>query len=125
MRPSSPRARRGAAAVYSRKVQEIVGIERDQSVLCSPMQMRTRDATCGPDAADHLALLHRVAGGDQHLAHVVIDGHEPLAVVEIDRPSAVKEVADERDHAAIGGLDRLAGPSIEVESVMDAAPDAI
>src|SRR6266550_3685654 len=74
-RPWSRRARLSTAAVYSTELQEISGIEGDGAVLRAPVQVWSRHASRRAHAADELAALDGITGGDQRATQMMVDGH--------------------------------------------------
>src|SRR6266516_6709194 len=108
MRPWPRRARPSTAAVYSTELQEISGIEGDGAILRAPVQVGSGHASRRAHAADELAALDGITGGDQRATQMMVDGHQAVAVMQEDGGAAVEEIADQRHDAAIRRAHRRA-----------------
>ena len=87
--------------------------------------MRSSDASGSSNQADLLPALDGISGGNLRLAHMEVARHESIAVVDVDDVPREKEFGDERDDAAIRGVDRIAGRSAIVDTEMAARDLAV
>jgi len=80
------------------------------------MQMRTGYTSGGTDESDLLPPLHGVANCDERLAEMEIAGYDTGTMVDVNDVAGQKEIVDERNHTAIGGIHRLAYRSPEIDA---------
>src|SRR6185503_16806424 len=105
--------------------QETHRIHRDPAVLRNPMKMGPGHASRSPHPPDQLSFPDRVAGGDQHLAHVEVRGGEPGPVIHEHAASREVEIADEHDDAVVRRGDRVAHAAVEVEAQVPVLENAV
>ena len=87
------------------------------------MQVRRGNAAGGADEADLLAAFDGVADGDLGEAHVEVAGHDAIAMIDVDDVAGEEEAVDQRHHAAIRGVDRVARGAAVIDAEV-AAGDA-
>ena len=75
----------------------------------APMEMRAGGAPCLSDFSDHLTAHHFVAFGHQLFALMTVTGRNAVPVVEDGKAAIEIEIADERNDAVCGGMNRRAG----------------